>query len=127
MSERKAYNYAVIRIVPRVERDEFLNAAVILFSPQNKFLGVKTSVHEDKLRTLWPESPVDEIRNHIAAVQKICNGDPAAGPIAKLSPSERFQWLTSPRSTMIQVSPVRTGVTDDPERTLGQLADELIS
>ncbi|MDE1162881.1 MAG: DUF3037 domain-containing protein [Acidobacteriaceae bacterium] len=127
MSERKAYNYAVIRVVPRVERDEFVNAGVILFSAQKKFLGLKMELSEEKLMALWPGTPIAAIRNHLDAVEKICNGDADGGPIAKLSQSERFQWLTSPRSTMIQISPVRTGVTDDAALTLAKLAGDLIS
>ncbi|MDE1155032.1 MAG: DUF3037 domain-containing protein [Acidobacteriaceae bacterium] len=127
MSERKAYNYAVIRVVPRVERDEFVNAGVILFSPQKKFLGTRIALSEEKLRALWPETPVEAIRNHLRAVERICDGESDGGPIARLSLSERFQWLTSPRSTMIQISPVRTGLTAEPLATLEQLAVDLIS
>lgn len=127
MSERRAYNYAVIRVVPRVERDEFVNAGVILFSPQHKFLGARISMSEERLKGLWAESPVEAIRNHLLAVEKICEGADDGGSIAKLSMSERFAWLTSPRSTMIQISPVRTGITSEPEAALKKLAAELIS
>ncbi|MFC6645140.1 DUF3037 domain-containing protein [Granulicella cerasi] len=127
MSERRAYNYAVIRVVPRVERDEFVNAGVILYSQQHKFLGMRVRVNEAKLRSLWPETPMEAICKHLDAAMKICEGAADGGPIAKLSMSERFQWLTSPRSTMIQISPVRTGLTSDPQRTLDHLAEDLIS
>ena len=126
MPELKAYSYAVVRVVPRVERDEFINAGVILFSQELRFLDARVRVNEERLRALWPELDVALVRRHLGAIPHICAGDASGGPIAKLSPKERFHWLTAPRSTIIQISPVRTGLTDNPATSLEHLARELI-
>src|SRR5262245_11844709 len=104
-----SFDYAVVRVVPRVEREEFLNAGVILFCLERRYLGARVHVDENRLLTLWPEADVDAIRLHLEAFEKICRGSPDAGPIAKLAQRERFHWLAAPRSTVIQVSPVHTG------------------
>jgi len=125
--ERLPYKYAVIRVVPRVDRDEFVNAGVIVFSPQQRFLGAKVKLSEARLRALWPDSEIGTIRKHLEAIRKVSAGSEDGGTIAKLSLSERFYWLTSPRSSMIQVSPVRVGLTDQPAAELERLTDELVS
>jgi DUF3037 family protein len=121
-----SFDYAVIRIVPRVEREEFVNAGVILFSLQHGFLGARVHADEARLRTLWPDIDLDSVRQHLAAFQRICEGLPGAGPIAELSQRERFQWLVSPRSTVIQVSPVHSGLCDSPEQAIDQLFQQLV-
>lgn len=127
MPERLPYKYAVIRVVPRVDRDEFMNAGVIVFSPQRRFLDAKVRLSEPRLRALWPKSELGTIRKHLEAIAKICAGSADGGTIAKLSPSERFHWLTAPRSSMIQVSPVRVGLTDQPAAELERLTDEFVA
>jgi hypothetical protein len=127
VSDAKAYSYAVVRIVPRVERDEFINAGVIVFSAELRFLDAVVRMNEDRLRALWPEIDLKLIRRHLEAIPRICAGAPGAGPIAKLGKKERFHWLTAPRSTMIQISPVRIGLTEEPGQTLARLADDLVS
>src|SRR5262245_25690212 len=99
-----SFDYAVIRVVPRVDREEFLNAGVILFSSERAFLGARVLLDEARLRTLWPDVDLDLVRQHLDAFTRVCEGRADAGPIAQLSQRERFHWLVSPRSTMIQVS-----------------------
>jgi hypothetical protein len=124
--EQSSFDYAVLRVVPRVERGEFINAGVIVFCLQERFLGARVQVDEARLRALWPELDIEQVRQHVEAVPRICAGDPEAGPIAKLSQRERFHWLVSPRSTIIQVSPVHCGLCGDPERSLDQLARQFL-
>ena len=126
MSEAKAYSYAVVRAVPRVERDEFVNVGVIVFCQELRFLAARVSGNERRILALWPEADLQTIWRHIDAIPRICAGDPGAGPIAMLSQKERFHWLTAPRSTIIQVSPVRIGLTRDPEATLVSLERDLV-
>lgn len=121
MPDRKSFDYAVLRVVPRVEREEFVNVGVVVFSPALGYLGCRIEVDEARLRALWPAADVEAIRRHLDAVRAVCAGDRAAGPIASLSLSERFHWLTAPRNTMIQPSPVHAGLCDEPEATLDRL------
>jgi hypothetical protein len=122
-----SFDYATIRVVPRVEREEFINAGFVVLCLEKKFLAARIHLDEARLKALWPTIDLDLVREHLEAIPRICAGDPAAGPIAKLSQRERFHWLIAPRSTMIQPSPVHTGLcesTDDlPERLARQLLD----
>lgn len=122
-----SFDYAVVRVVPRVERGEFINAGVIVFCLEKRYLEARVIVDETRLRALWPQLDVDLIRKHLEAIPKIAAGDPDGGPIAKLSQRERFHWLVSPRSTMIQVSPVHSGICEEPENTVEKLAERLLS
>ena len=126
MRELKSYSYAVVRVVPNVERDEFVNAGVIVYSQERRYLAAKVMLHEKRLRALAPRVDMAEVRRHLETVPRICAGDATAGPIAKLGLGERFHWLTAPRSTMIQVSPVRTGICDEPEKLLLKLMEEMV-
>ena len=126
MPDVKAYSYAVLRVVPRVDRDEFINAGVILFSQEMRYLGARVHLDEKRLCALAPEADLDAIRRHLEAVPRICSGEADAGPIARLPQKDRFHWLTAPRSTMIQVSPIRTGITSEPERVLEALVGDLV-
>lgn len=121
-----AFDYAVVRVVPRVDRDEFVNAGVIVFSPQKRFLNARTHVDETRLKALWPSLDIALVRRHLEAIPRVAAGDPEAGPIARLSQSQRFHWLTAPRSTVIQISPVRTGLAAEPEKLLAHLTQELV-
>lgn len=121
-----SFDYAVIRVVPRVDRGELINAGVILFCLQKDFLAARVEVDEARLRALWPEVDVDLVRQHLEAIPRICAGDPDAGPIARLSIRERFHWLVSPRSTMIQVSPVHSGLCERPEKALDDLFRRMV-
>ncbi|MES2393109.1 MAG: DUF3037 domain-containing protein, partial [Acidobacteriota bacterium] len=126
MPDETQFDYAVVRVVPRVDRDEFVNAGVILFSPQKRFLAAQTYLDESRLAALWPGMDIDSVRRHLETIPRIAAGDADAGPIARLSLSERFHWLTSPRSTVIQISPVRTGISAEPEKLLDHLTRELV-
>jgi len=121
MPAQSSFDYAIIRVMPRVERGEIVNAGVILFCLEKDFLKARVEVNELRLRALWPEIDLDLVRQHLEAIPKICAGSPDAGPIARLSLRERFHWLVAPRSTMIQVSPVHTGLCEPPEHALDEL------
>ncbi len=127
MPAHGSYDYAVVRVVPRVDREEFVNAGVILFSKSNHFLAARVEVEEGRLRALSPEVDVDLVWRHLEAILRVCAGEEAAGPIARLSQSERFHWLVAPRSTIIQVSPVHGGVCDDPAARLEALFRQLVT
>src|SRR5579863_4821402 len=121
-----SFDYAVIRVVPRVEREEFINAGVIVFCLERRYLAARIQFDEDRLKALWPDVDADLVREHLAAVERICEGDPAAGPIAGLPQRERFHWLVSARSTIIQPSPVHTGICDDTGDLLDRLAEQFL-
>jgi hypothetical protein len=121
-----SYDYAVLRVVPWAEREEFANAGVVLHCLERGFLESRVHVDERRLLELWPALDLSLIRQHLEAFPKICAGDPAAGPIARLSGRERFQWLVAPRSTIIQVSAVHSGVCDSPAATLDELFRRLV-
>ena len=125
MPAQSSFDYAVIRVVPRVEREEFVNAGVIVFCLERNFLAAKVHVDDERLKALWPEIDVDLVQQHLEAFPRISAGDPSAGPIARLSLRERFHWLVSPRSTIIQVSPVHTGICESPEQALDRLFERL--
>lgn len=126
MHEPKAYSYAVVRIVPRVDRDEFINAGVILFSQEHRFLAAEVHLNEARLLALAPDADVTAIGRHLDAIPRICAGDPDAGPIARIPQKDRFHWLTAPRSTTLQISPIRTGLSTNPAHTLQHLAQDLV-
>ena len=114
------FDYAVVRVVPRVEREEFVNAGLILFCLERQFLAARVTV-EEGLRALWPGLDIDLVRQHLEAIPNICSGEPSAGPIGNLSLRKRFHWLVAPRSTMIQLSPVHSGLCDNPAQEIDQL------
>lgn len=116
-----SFDYAVLRVVPRVEREEFLNAGVVLFCLERRFLGARTIVDEERLLALCPSLDIAAVRSHLGAFPRVCAGDREAGPIALLTQRERFSWLVAPRSTMIQISPVHSGLCEDPQAALDQL------
>jgi len=120
-----SFDYAVVRVVPRPDLEEFINAGVIVFSAERKYLEACVQVNEVRLRALWPDIDVDLVRQHLEAIPRIAAGDPSAGPIAGLSQSQRFHWLVAPRSTIIQISPVHSGVCEQPDRVLENLARRL--
>jgi hypothetical protein len=105
-----SFDYAVLRVVPRVEREEFVNAGVILYSQELRYLACCIALDCARLRALAPDVDADAIQQHLKAFAHVCSGNVEGGPMAKLSQRERFHWLTAPRSTMLQTSSVRTGV-----------------
>ena len=120
------YSYAIIRVVPRVERGEFLNVGVVLFAREQEFLGARIEADPRRLLGLAANLDLGAVERHLAIFQAITDGSPAGGPIAALPPPERFHWLVSPRSTMIQTSPVHVGRSLDPGRALEDLLQELV-
>jgi len=122
-----SFDYAILRVVPRVERQEFMNAGVVVFCLEKRYLAARIHLDRDRLRALWPEVDLELVGEHLEAVARICEGDPAAGPIAQLSQRERFHWLVSPRSTIIQPSPVHTGVCDATDGMLDRLEKQFLS
>jgi len=122
-----SFDYAILRVVPRVEREEFINAGILVFCLEKEYLGTRIALDRERLQALWPEVDVELVSNHLLAVERICAGDPTAGPIAQLSRRERFHWLVSPRSTIIQPSPVHTGVCDATDGLLDRLERQFLS
>jgi hypothetical protein len=127
MSGREAFQYAIVRVVPRVERGEALNAGVVLFSRRHRFLAARTELDAAALAALAPGCDAEEVRSHLRTLELVAAGDPAGGPIAGLEPSERFHWLTAPASTIVQPSPVHTGLTSDPHAELEHLFTRLVA
>lgn len=127
MPATHAYDFAAIRVVPRVDREEFVNAGVVLYCPPLKFLEARVLIDDARLRALWPGLDVNLVREHLESIPKICAGAPDAGPIAALPVAARFHWLVSPRSTMIQISPVHSGICEAPEPVLEELFARLVS
>ena len=121
------FQYAIVRVVPRVERGECLNAGVVLFCRARKFLQARIALDEERLRALDPDADLEAIRAHLDAFARVAAGDPEAGPMAELPASERFHWLVAPASTMIQCSPVHTGLADDPAAELEKLVARLVA
>ena len=126
MPGREDFQYAIVRAVPRVERGETLNVGVVLFSRRHRFLAARTELDETALRALAPDCDGAQVRLQLETIERIAAGDPAAGPIAALEPSERFHWLTAPASTIVQASAVHTGLTDDPAAELDHLFATLV-
>jgi hypothetical protein len=124
---RSQFQYAIVQVVPRVERGEAFNAGVILLCRPGRFLGARTALDEARLGALAPDVDPATVRPHLEAIERIAAGDPGAGPIARLGAPERFHWLVSPSSTIIQPSPVHTGLTDDPQAELDRLFATLVS
>jgi len=120
------FQYAIIRVVPEVERGESVNAGVVLFCRARDFLAASVELDEARLRALAPAADLDAVREHLAALTRVAAGAPGAGPIAALPASERFHWLVAPSSTVIQCSPVHTGLSEDPERELERLVARLV-
>lgn len=124
---RNQFQYAIVRVVPRVERGESLNAGVIVLSRPRRFLGARVSLDEARLQALAPDADPTTILPHLEAIERIAAGDQAAGPIARLSIAERFHWLTAPSSTVVQPSEVHTGLCEDPAAELDRLFARLVS
>src|SRR6266850_8253563 len=126
MQEKDLFEYAVIRVIPRVEREEFLNVGVILYCSAQDFLQTAFELNEERLRAFACDLNISEIEEHLFAFEQISAGGAKAGTIGKLPLGERFRWLTAPRSTIVQTSPVHTGLTADPAAELTHLFDTLV-
>jgi hypothetical protein len=126
VSAEHTYDYAIIRVVPRVERGELINVGVVLSCPAVDFLDAGVEVDEARLRALDETLDIEAIRAQLASIPAICRGGEAAGPIGSLPQRNRFHWLVSPRSTIIQMSPVHTGRTRNPAAALEKLMDTMV-
>jgi hypothetical protein len=126
MQENYLFEYAVIRVVPRVEREEFLNAGIVLYCASQKFLKMLFDVNGDKLCSFCDKIDADEVNKYLLAFEEICKGGDNAGPIGKLGIAERFRWLTATRSTIIQTSKVHPGFCKNPDETLSILYNKLV-
>jgi hypothetical protein len=123
---RHPFAYAIVRVVPRVERGESMNAGIVLLCRPKRFLAARVALDEDRLRALDPGCDPAEVRLHLEGIERIAAGDPSGGPIAALSQAERYHWLVAPSSTIIQPSEAHTGLTGDPEATLEHLFTTLV-
>ena len=126
MPSQHAFEYAVIRVVPKVEREEFMNVGVILYCQSISFLDALFSMDETRLLALSPSLEMGEIKEHLAAFCNICKGGPEGGPIGKLDMGSRFRWLTATRSTVLQCSRVHPGLSENPSITLKNLHKRLV-
>lgn len=126
MPAHSSFDYAIVRVVPRVERGECINAGVILFCLTQRFLAAKVELDERRLLALAPDVDLELVRGHLEAIPRICAGGRAAGPIGQLPQKERWHWLVAPRSTIIQTSPVHSGLCEAPAQALEHLMDRMV-
>jgi len=126
MPEQHLFEYAIIRIVPHVEREEFLNAGVALYCARKKFLQVLYEVNETKIRAFCKKMDINEINEYFHSFERICKGGEGSGPIGKLTIAERFRWLTATRSTIVQCSKVHSGFCDEPREMLQRLYEQMV-
>ena len=126
MQDRKVYEYALIRVVPRVERGECLNVGVIVFCKSKKYLDMRVHLDEPRLKVFSANLDIAGIREHLQAWDLICKGDPSGGPISQLDQAGRFRWLTATRSTILQCSEVHPGLCTDPEAVLDDLFERYV-
>ncbi|MFL6248195.1 MAG: DUF3037 domain-containing protein [Thermoanaerobaculia bacterium] len=126
MRELCSFDYAIVRVVPRVDRGEFINAGVVLFCSTEAFLDARIELDRERLLALAPDVDVALIESHLAVIPKVCRGGDDAGAIGQLPQRARFHWLVAPRSTIIQMSPMHSGVHHDPEAALEGLFRKLV-
>ena len=126
MLARSSFDYAIVRVVPRVERGEFINAGVILFCRTRRFLGARIALDAPRLVALAPKVDINEVERYLRTIPLVCAGGPGSGPIGALPMADRFHWLVAPRSAMIQTSPVHSGLCDSPAAALDQLLESLV-
>jgi hypothetical protein len=126
MQGSNLFEYAVIRYVPRPEREEFLNIGVMLYCPSKKFLQMKFALQESRVRAFFTDADIDELKNYLQALKEVCCGSSVDSPIAKLDIASRFRWLTATRSTIVQISKVHPGFCDDPMEELDKLHEQLV-
>ncbi|MEJ2578337.1 MAG: DUF3037 domain-containing protein [Kineosporiaceae bacterium] len=125
-SPRVAFEYALLRAVPRVDRGEYVNIGVLLYSQDHDYLAARVHLDPDRIRTLDPDTDLDALRTAVDAITGTCAGDPDTGPAAALPTRQRFGWLTAPRSTVVQTGPVHSGLTADPGTELDRLVAALV-
>jgi len=126
MQEKHLFEYAVIRVVPRVEREEFINVGVVVYCKKHKYLHTRINLNPDKLQAFYAKIDIDELRENLLAFERICAGEKSGGPIAQLPVADRFRWLTATRSTVVQTSKVHPGLSFDVDQTLEKLFNEQV-
>jgi hypothetical protein len=126
MQENHVFEYAIIRVVPKVEREEFINVGVILYCGPLKFLSTKISLNQERIKSFCEEVECEELEEYINSFERISKGDKNSGSIGELSPAERFRWLTATRSTIVQTSKVHPGLTNNPQHMLDRLFEQLV-
>jgi len=126
MHAKNLFDYAVIRVVPRVEREEFMNVGVIVFCKAEKYLQTKYLLNDQRLWAFSPDLDVESVKNNLKALEQICMGSKEGGAIGELDIASRFRWLTATRSTVIQTSKVHPGYTENAAQTLDKLFAELV-
>jgi hypothetical protein len=126
MPALSSFDYAILRVVPHVEREEFINVGVVLFCRTLRFLGARVELDTRRLAALSPKLDATMVQAHLDLISRICAGGADAGPIGQLSQAERFHWLVAPRSTTVQVSPVHCGLCADPQAVLDNLFETMI-
>jgi len=126
MHNRETYEYAIIRLVPKVERQEFINIGVILFSKKKKYLGIRYEINESKLQIFSSDIDKENLNRYLCAWELVCRGSLEGGPIAKLDLAFRFRWLVAKRSTIIQSSATHSGLCEDPEQVLQDLFESFV-
>jgi len=122
----RSFDYALLRVVPRVERGEFVNAGAILFCSEADYLAARVVLEPARLRALWPEVDLVVVEAHLRAIPRIAAGGAEAGPIGRLSRRERWHWLVAPRSTILQPGPVHSGLCEDPEAALARIVEAMV-
>ena len=126
MPEASSFDYAVIRVVPRVEREEFMNVGVILFCRSLRFLDIRTHVNHSRLKAFAEGINLDRVAAELDLMIRICRGEANSGPIGQQIQAERFHWLTAPRSTTVQISAVHCGICTQPQATLDSLFEQMV-
>src|SRR5690349_1251710 len=126
MQGKHLFEYAVIRVVPRVEREEFLNVGLVLYCKKQRYLQTAFHLDKERLQILFPQLDLHEVQAYLAAFEKISKGDRDGGPIAKLDLPSRFRWLTATRSTVVQVSKTHVGLCEDLEKAKQRLFEQLV-
>ena len=126
MQEKRLFEYAVVRVVPKVEREEFLNVGVVVYCAAQKFLQSRFSWDQERLKAFCGSCDMDEIQKYLRSFERICIGGSDTGAIGKLAAPDRFRWLTATRSTVVQTSKVHSGLTNDVEASLDKLFEQLV-
>lgn len=126
MPGKHVFEYAVVRVVPRVEREEFMNVGVVLYCKKLKYLQAIITVNEPRISCFTSYDEAQNIKDNLKAFELICDGKPEGGPIAQMDEASRFRWLTATRSTVVQASKVHPGLTNDPQKTLERLHEQMV-
>jgi hypothetical protein len=126
VSDREAYSWTILRVVPRVERGEQINIGAAVFSRRHNFLGLELVVDEPRLRALAPDLDLADLRVQLGGLERVAQGDASAGRIAGMDPSDRFGFIAAPSSTIVQPSPVHVGLCDDPAAALERLVERYV-